>query len=96
MSDRFDQLTSHHSNLRARCALQRQHLAKTAHEIETQLSGIDRGVNLVRNIVRSPALIMGGVAIVALVGPKRLLRWASRGALFYTTGRRLLRLRSNQ
>lgn len=95
MSDRFDQLTTHHSNLRARCALQRQHLAMTAHEIEQQLSGVDRGVTLVRNFARSPALVMGGVAIVALLGPKRLLRWASRGALFYTTARRLLRLRAN-
>jgi hypothetical protein len=94
MSDRFDQLSVHHGNLRAHCALQRQHLAKTALEIESQLGGVDRGVSLVRNVVRSPALIMGGVALVALVGPKRLLRWASRGALFYTTARRLLRLRN--
>ena len=94
MSDRFDQLTAHHSNLRVRCALQRQHLANVGKEIEQQLSGVDRGVKLVRNVVRSPALVMGGVAVIALLGPKRLLRWASRGALFYTTARRLLRLRS--
>jgi len=96
MSDRFDQLAAHHSNLRARCALQRQHLAQTARDIEGQLSGVDRGVTLARNIVRSPVAVMGGIAIIAFIGPKRLMRWVSRGALFYTTARRLLRLRGNR
>jgi hypothetical protein len=31
--------------------------------------------------------------LVALVGPKRLIGWASRGALIYTTARRFINLR---
>lgn len=82
----------HHGNLRARCALQRLHLEQTTQEIESQLSGIDRGVSVVRRVARSPALIMGGVAIVALVGPRRVLGWATRAALFYSTAKRFLRM----
>jgi hypothetical protein len=33
------------------------------------------------------------VALVALVGPKRLMRWATRGALIYSTAKRFIRLR---
>ena len=92
MSERFDQLNVHHSSLRARCALQRLHLAQTTQEIESQLSGIDRGVGVVRRVARRPALIMGGVALVALLGPRRILGWATRGALFYSTAKRVLRM----
>jgi hypothetical protein len=92
VSERFDQLNMHHGNLRARCALQRLHLEQTTQEIESQLSGIDRGVSVVRRVARSPALIMGGVAIVALVGPRRVLGWATRAALFYSTAKRFLRM----
>ena len=92
MSERFDQLNANHANLRASCALQRLHLAQTTQEIESQLSGIDRGVSVVRKVARSPALIMGGVAIVALLGPRRVLGWVTRGALFYSTAKRVLRM----
>jgi hypothetical protein len=47
-------------------------------------------------MVRNPAVLIGGVAVVALIGPKRLLSWVSRGALIYTTARRFMRLRRQQ
>jgi hypothetical protein len=92
MSERFDQLVAHHSNLRARCAVQRQHLGETADQIEGQLSRVDRGISIARSIVRRPVMIVAGVALIALLGPKRLLRWAGRGAILYSTTRRLLRV----
>ena len=59
MSQRFDQLISHHSNLRARCAVQRRQLGESAAEIEHELGRLDRGVAIVRRVLRSPALIGG-------------------------------------
>jgi hypothetical protein len=61
--------------------------------IENQLSGLDRGIARTTRILKNPAVIVGGVALVAMVGPKRLLRWATKGALLYSTAKRFLRLR---
>src|ERR1044072_132156 len=93
MSQRFDQLHSHHSNLLARIAVQRQQLAETAEEIEHELGRVDRGLAVVRRVLRHPALIGGAIAVVALIGPRRLMRWSSRGLMFYSTARHLIRLR---
>jgi hypothetical protein len=93
MSQRFDQLSAHHSNLLARCAVQRRQLAESAEEIEHELGRVDRGLAAVRRVLRHPAMIGSAVAIVALVGPRRLLRWATRGLMWYSTARSLIRLR---
>ncbi|HEV8333904.1 MAG TPA: YqjK-like family protein [Steroidobacteraceae bacterium] len=93
MSQRFDQLSAHHSNLLARCAVQRRQLGESAEEIEHELGRVDRGLAAVRRVLRHPAMIAGAVAIVALVGPRRLLRWATSGLMWYSTARSLIRLR---
>ena len=85
MSERFDQLSAKHRALLERCALQRAHVAQTAGKIDTQLGAVDRKVAAVRRIARNPALIVGGIALVALLGPKRLLRFASQALVFYPT-----------
>lgn len=92
-SQRFHQLSAKHSNLRLRSAVQRRQLGSTMNEIEHHLSGLDRGIGAAQRLARNPAVLIGGVAVVALIGPKRLMRWVSRGALIYTTARRFLRLR---
>jgi hypothetical protein len=93
MSQRFDQLHAHHSNLLARCAVQRRQLAESAEEIEHELGRLDRGLAAVRRVLRSPALIGGAIAVVALVGPRRLLRWGTNGLMLYSSARQLLKLR---
>jgi hypothetical protein len=93
VSQRFDQLSAHHSNLLARCAVQRRQLGESAEEIEHELGRVDRGLAAVRRVLRHPAMIGGAVAVVALVGPRRLLRWATRGLMWYSTARSLIRLR---
>lgn len=92
-SERFNQLAAKHSNLRLRSAVQRRELGSTMNDIEHHLSGLDRGIGAAQRWVKNPALIVSAVALVALVGPKRLLGWASRGALVYSTAKRLMRLR---
>jgi hypothetical protein len=92
-SERFNQLAAKHSNLRLRAAVQRRELGTTMNEIEHQLSGVDRGLARATRVLRNPAVIVGGVAIVALVGPKRLMRWVTKGALLYSTAKRFIQLR---
>lgn len=93
MSQRFDQLTGHHGNLLARCAVQRRQLGESAEEIEHELGRVDRGLATVRRVLRSPAMIGGAIAVVALVGPRRLLSWGTKGLMLYSSARQLLRLR---
>jgi hypothetical protein len=92
-SERFNQLAAKHSNLRLRAAVQRRELGATMNEIEHQLSGVDRGLDRVTRVLKNPAVIVGSVAIVAMVGPKRLVRWLTKGAMLYSTAKRLIRLR---
>ena len=80
-------------SLLARCAVQRRQLGESAEEIEHELGKLDRGVAVVRRVLRHPAMIGGAIAVVAMVGPKRLLRWATHGLMLYSTARSLLRLR---
>jgi hypothetical protein len=93
MSQRYDQLNAHHSNLLARIAVQRQQLGETADEIEHELGRIDRGLAAVRRVLSSPVLICGAIGVVALIGPRRLARWSTKGLMLYSTVRQLLRLR---
>ncbi|HEY0939217.1 MAG TPA: YqjK family protein [Steroidobacter sp.] len=92
-SERFNQLAAKHSQLRLRAAMQRRELGATMSQIEHHLSSVDRGIDAAQRWIKNPVVIVGGVALVALVGPKRLMRWASRGALFYSTAKRFIRLR---
>jgi hypothetical protein len=91
MSERFNQLTARHKTLKARCAAQRQQLGSAALEIEGQLGRVDRAIGVIRNLTRHPAVIAGAIGLIAFVGPRRLLSWGSRGLMFYTTGRQLMR-----
>lgn len=95
-SERFNQLAAKHSNLRLRAAVQRRALGSTMSEIEHHLGGLDRGLGAAQRLLKNPAVLIGGVAVVALIGPKRLIRWVSRGALIYTTARRFMRLRRQE
>jgi hypothetical protein len=92
-SERFNQLAAKHSNLRLRASVQRRELGATMNDIEHQLSGIDRGLARATRVLKNPAVIVGGVALVAIVGPKRLMRWITRGAVLYSTAKRFIRLR---
>lgn len=92
-SERFNQLAAKHSNLRLRAAVQRRELGSTMNNIEHQLSGVDRGIAATTRVLKNPAIIIGGVALVAMVGPKRLMRWITKGALVYSTAKRVMRLR---
>ena len=92
MSERSISLIQRRSALRTHCEIQRAELARTADLIEGHLDPIDRGIDTVRRIATRPAVVIGVVALLALLGPKRVLGWAGSSAVLLTTGRRVLRL----
>lgn len=91
-SDRAILLAHRRSALRARCAIQRIHLAETTQHIQARLGSIDRGIAVVRRYATRPLLIAGGLALLTLIGPRRVIRWAGRSAVLVTTGKRVMRL----
>src|SRR5262245_55848396 len=92
MSDRYDQLTLRHARLKALCAMQREHLAATQAEIHEQLGGVDHRLDVAKRIVTNPLIVVGGIALVAFAGPKRLWHWVSRGLVLYGTVRRVIEM----
>ncbi len=52
---------------------------------------IDRGIQALRTLARNPLVVLGAAGVLALVGPRRLLRWGANSAFLLTTAQRLLR-----
>ena len=92
MTERTLTLAQRRTALRAHSALQREQLVRHVDQIEARLGSVDRGINAVRRYAAKPALVVGGLALLVVVGPRRLFRWAGRGAVFLTAGQRLFRL----
>jgi YqjK-like protein len=92
VSERTLTLSQRRTALRAHCALQREELANVTDSIESRLGSVDHGINLVRRYAARPALLVGGLALLTLIGPRRLFRWAGRSAVFVTAGQRIFRL----
>jgi hypothetical protein len=96
VSERSHFLKVRREALRAHCAVQRIHLGDETRHLEAKLAGVDRAINVVRNIARQPLLIAAGVAVLAFIGPRRIVRLAGRGAVLFTTGKRVMRLIGSQ
>jgi hypothetical protein len=92
MTERSLQLSARRNALRAHCEVQRSHLFETAQDIQSRLANVDRAIAMVQHYAHRPLLVVGGLGLFAMLGPRRLLRWASRGAFLFTTGRRLMSL----
>lgn len=91
MKTSHDNLSIRHRHLLALSAIQRRQLGQAAAEIEGRLARVDRGIAIVRRLIRHPAVVTGGLAVVLWVGPRRLLRWGRRALVFYVASRRLTR-----
>jgi hypothetical protein len=92
MSQRERQLEQRRTELLAESAIQREQLAYLARDLEMRLAGIDRGIRAARAFAKKPAVIVGAIALIAMIGPKRLLRFATRSAGLIATGRQITRL----
>lgn len=91
-SDRAVLLAQRRSALRARSAVQRIQLAETTKHIQARLGSIDNGIDALRRYAARPLLIVVGLALLTLIGPRRVVRWVGRSAVLFTTGKRVLRL----
>ncbi len=89
MSARSEELAGKRRGLQQRCATQRRELGRSALELQERLATVDRGISVVRRLVSSPIIIVAAVALVAVAGPARLLRWTSQALLLRSVVRRV-------
>lgn len=92
MSDRRQRLAQRRAALLAHSAVQRGELSQQVAQIESRLASVDHTINVVKRYAAQPLLLAGGVALLVMIGPRRLLSWAGRSAVLLSAGRRMLRL----
>lgn len=86
---RLEELAAKRQALQLRCAVEREELRYRHAEVDAQLRTADRLINVARGVVRHPILVGAAVAGVALIGPLKIVRWASQSMLLWTAVRRL-------
>jgi hypothetical protein len=92
VSDRQIELAARRNALCAKSAIQREQLRAVTLEIEARLVGVDRGIELARAVVSKPTVIAAAIALIAFVGPRRLVSLAGRSAVLLTAGRSALKM----
>lgn len=89
MNPKLAQLAERRSLLVAQAAAQRAVLAHEVKPLRARLALVDRGLAAMRYVARRPALIVGGVLLLAALRPRRTAKWLQRGWLAWQFGRRL-------
>ena len=69
----------------------REVLAMEGVRIGGQLGILDRGFAMARQFTRQPLLMAGTAAALFYLRPLRAMKWAARGALLFSVGRKLFR-----
>jgi hypothetical protein len=92
MSSRSKELEQRRLALQEQISAERDLVAAELDDIERRFSPVDRAVSGIRSFVHSPVAVVIGIAALALIGPSRVLRFASRGVVLLTAARRVTRL----
>jgi len=78
--------------LREQIAAERDLLGAEIAMIEARLGVVDRVTTRARSFLHSPAMILVGVAALALIGPSRILAYVSRSVVLLTAAKRVVKL----
>jgi hypothetical protein len=90
---RAAELAQRRSALITRSTAQRELLIAEVEWIAARLERIDGRIDSVRRFLRRPWLLLGALgAVMLLVGPRKLMLIGTRGAMWFGTAQRLLRL----
>jgi predicted dithiol-disulfide oxidoreductase (DUF899 family) len=92
MTSRAEQLAYQRRELQLRCALQRQQIAFLAQNIEGQLVTADRVFSVVSTVARSPLAILAVITGTMVLGPWRIFKWVSQGAVLFNLAKRVQHL----
>lgn len=89
MTGRADQLAERRRLLQLHCALQRSEVAHLVDDMEVRLAKADRVIAAVGVVARNPVLLLGGISAILILGPWRIARWLSQGAMLFGIVRRV-------
>jgi len=92
MDERLRELELRQRSLVMRSELQRRAIAGEGADIAERLGGVESKVSLARQLLSLPALGIGAAILLAVVGPVRAIRLASRALVVLTVARRAVRL----
>lgn len=88
MNERLRQLELRQRALVLRSDLQRHAIAAEGAAIGERIAGVEGKVAVARQLLSWPALGLAGALLLAISGPRRALRLASRMLVFATLARR--------
>ncbi len=89
---RSAQLAIKRRELQLRCALQRYEIAELSHDFEARLTGVGRVIDIAISVAKHPIAILAAFAGAIFIGPWRIIRWVSRGAMLFNVARQVQRL----
>jgi hypothetical protein len=89
VSDRLDELDLRQRSLQLRSELLRRRLARDGAALGGTVAQVERGIAMGRRLTRWPALAAASALLLAVAGPTRLLRVASRGLVVLGLARRV-------
>lgn len=92
MNERLRELERRQRLLVLRSDLQRRAIAEEGEAIGARIAGVEGKVAIARQLLSWPALGLGAGLLLALAGPRRALRLASRALVFATLARRAVGL----
>lgn len=75
---KLERLRAKRERLVARAAVQREEIVLLAKRWEKPLAVADRGLDALEYVRARPGLVIAAVAIVAVLQPRRAIRWARR------------------
>ena len=94
MTDPLQELELRQRALQLRSELLRRRLARDGAALAGTAAQVERGVAIGRSLTRWPVLAASAVAVLAMAGPSRALRLASRGLVAAGLARRVASLAS--
>lgn len=90
MSQRLRELAERRVRLQLRCASQRDELEYVIAQIEAPAHRIDNALIQLQDFFRRPAVMLGALATLFVVGPRKLMRMAGKSWFWLSTIRRLI------
>ena len=94
MIDHLNELRDRRLSLQRRSTVERMRVTECARELAEKGAIVDRAVSVARGVPLQP-ILLGVAAVVLLVGPGRLLGWATRGVALVGMARRTAALLKN-
>lgn len=83
MSAKLIELAERRTTLVAKAATQRTELSQALEPWREPLAVVDQGMRVARYLKRHPALSIGAAAAMAVLRPRRTLRWLRSGWLVW-------------